>query len=168
MEFGIIFIAILIAIVAFFVFYKTKAKKTGVKPVDQSAGPNPVDDLLSLNLAMRKSIMVANLVEMTEELIDLIIDLLPLVREQASASGELTWTVNRIASEYLPNKCVYPFIKLDKKSQNDAAIVASYIDNIGALKDELAAVKAMVVNRDVQQFNAKAKFLKNRFDNTGA
>jgi hypothetical protein len=168
MEFGIFFIAILVAIVAFFVFYKMKAKKPSAEPVDAAVGPDPVDDLLSLNLDIRKSFMAANLVETTEELIDLIVDLIPLVREQASATGELTWTVNRIASEYLPNKCVYPFIKLDKKSQHDAAIVASYTDSIGALKDELVAVKAMVVSRDIQQFNAKAKFLKNRFDNTGA
>ncbi|MEJ6591916.1 MAG: hypothetical protein QNL99_08050 [SAR86 cluster bacterium] len=168
MEFGIIFIAILIASVAVFVFYKMKAKKPEAEPVDESVGPGPVEDLLSLNLDMRKSMMAASLVEITEELIDLIVDLLPLVREQASASGELTWTVNRIASEYLPNKCVYPFIKLDKNSQSDAGIVASYTDSIGALKDELVAVKAMVVSRDVQQFSAKAKFLKNRFDNTGS
>ena len=168
MEFGIVFIAILIAIVAVFIFYKMKAEKPGAEPVDESVGSDPVEDLLSLNLDVRKSSMPANLVEMTEELIDLIVDLLPLVREQASASGELTWTVNRISSEYLPNKCVNPFIKLDKKLQNDAAIVSSYKDNIDALKDELVAVKAMVVNRDIQQFNAKAKFLKNRFDNTGA
>jgi hypothetical protein len=114
MEFGIVFIAILIAIVAVFIFYKMKAEKPGAEPVDESVGSDPVEDLLSLNLDVRKSSMPANLVEMTEELIDLIVDLLPLVREQASASGELTWTVNRISSEYLPNKCVYPFIKLDK------------------------------------------------------
>jgi hypothetical protein len=168
MDYEIVFIVILIAIIAFLVLYKKKDRAPSVEPVSKPAEPNPVDDLLRLNLDVRKSFMASNLVVITEEIIDLLVDLMPLVKEQESASGELLWTVNRIATEYLPNKCVYPFIRLDEQHQGDSSLVSSFEDSIGALKAELVSVKAMVVGRDVKQFNAKAKFLKNRFDNTGA
>lgn len=167
MEYIFYAVALLVVGVVLFFILKKKEDNSSAESSKNPVEQDPIDDLLLLNLEMRKSYMPPEWVGVTEEVIDLLVELMPLVKEQESASGELSWTVNRIATEYLPNKCVRPFIKLDEVSQNDRANISSYSDSIGTLKVELLSVKEMVSSRDVRQFNAKAKFLKNRFDNTG-
>ncbi len=164
----VLLIAVVVGVIIYFSWWKpSKEKDAPIAPDKGREAVNPIDGLLQLNLDIRKFFTVQELVDITEEVIDILVGLLPQVEAQDSATGELLWTVNRISTEYLPNKCVRPFIKLDADDQRNTDIVSSYKDNIAVLKTELLSVKALVVSRDIKQFNSKAKFLKNRFDNTG-
>lgn len=142
-----------------------KASETdeSVPPAPEPA-PAPEEDLVALNLELRKAGVDLTLTKQCEVVIDKLINLMPKVKAADTADGELSWTVNRIATDYLPNKCVKPFLKVGDSSPD---AVATFRDSLTVLSDELDDVGSTISRRDEQAFNRKAQFLKHRFANDG-
>ena len=140
---------------------ETAAATAETKDVD--AVDAAIESLLDSNLALRKTIIPQDLRQAFEDTIDKLIALLPEVNAK-SKDNELTWVINRIATEYLPEKSLKPYLALDDTSRNDEETIASVMDGLNSMKSELLEVESMLSDRKMNEFNAKAKFLKQRFN----
>lgn len=140
---------------------ETAAATAETKDVD--AVDAAIESLLDSNLALRKTIIPQDLRQAFEDTIDKLIALLPEVNAK-SKDSELTWVINRIATEYLPEKSLKPYLALDDTSRNDEETIASVMDGLNSMKSELLEVESMLSDRKMNEFNAKAKFLKQRFN----
>jgi hypothetical protein len=147
--------------------YKKKTSKTQSPATTQTEKPDPTSHLIKLNLDVRKAFIGEDLSHTVERVIDKLVDLIPVVEKADLVNGELSWTVNRISSEYLPNKCVYPFLKLDKNKRAESIILDSFNSNLNSLSQELDDVSNMLSNKDETEFTKKAKFLKHKFNTDG-
>ncbi len=161
----IVGLAIIVAI--FVYFYKKKPSEENSSSTSQSEKSDPIRDLVKLNLDIRKAFIGEELSNATELVIDKLVELIPIVKETDLVSGELSWTVNRISSEYLPNKCVYPFLKLDTNKRSEPTIFDSFKSSLETLSQELDDVALMLSNKDETEFTKKAKFLKHKFNTDG-
>ncbi len=161
-------VAVLVGLTTFWLFSDKNDNKTNSEDERHEMSVTEVGNqaLLMANIGLRKSIIAPELRESYETLIDLLIELLPLVNgangetEQAS---ELSWVINRMATEYLPNKSIAPYLKLSDSERLDSQIVSEVLENINSMKKELLDVKEMIVKKNNSEFSRKAKFLKQRF-----
>ena len=154
----------IVAIAAFFIakpYFKTKPEKTSSEIVP----PSPEQNLLELNLVIRKAAIGSALTLRCEAIIDQLIAIFPRVEKHVCASGEFAWTVKRIASEYLPNKCVLPFIGLKEDARAGAS--EEFINNLQTLEQELIDIEALLSNNDQKEFDNKSLFLKAKFNAEG-
>jgi hypothetical protein len=124
-----------------------------------------VRDLLRLNLDVRKAGLGKKITNEVETVIDSLISIFPKIDAHECASGEFSWTVNRIAAEYLPNKCLLPFIKLEGENRKSSADALSV--SLQALFDELRDIEQLLAQNDQSQFDNKSKFLKAKFNPQG-
>ncbi len=124
-------------------------------------------ELLSINLEVRKAAIASPLMASCERLIDQLLELAPKLEGGAAAGSELNWTVKRIATEYLPNKCVRPFLSLSTEQQAKPEAADSFRTNLGALSKELDAVADMLSRKDMQSYQQKSEFLNKRFNIEG-
>ena len=94
-----------------------------------------------------------------EEAIDRMRALLPELGTE-HVGTELTWTVNRMAGDYLP-RIVDPFLRLSpaEREQREDELLKS----IEGLRAELENVEEIVAGRRVADFQTKAAFLRARF-----
>jgi len=122
-----------------------------------------IESLLNINITLRKSIMPVNLRDSFEEIIDQLIELLPKVND-ASPDGELAWVINRMATEYLPEKSIKPYLSLSEDEKHDQTTIDNVIESLSGMKSELDDVNDILKQRKTNEFNTKAKFLKRRFD----
>lgn len=161
-------ISILIAVV-FYLLAGYLTSKSDSSDKDHSAEATPksetelgVESLLTINIQLRKCIMPAEVRNAFEEIIDQLLDLLPKVN-LAGPDGELAWVINRMATEYLPEKSIKPYIALAEDARNDEATITAVEEGLSGMKSELAEVESMLASRQTSEFNSKAKFLKQRF-----
>jgi len=161
---GSLIIAILAGAVTYWFFSgnKDKNSNSGSDEIELSATDTANQALLMANLHLRKQIVSAELRENYESLIDQLIELLPLVN-QTDLGNELSWVINRMATEYLPNKSIAPYLKLSEVERLNASVISDVLDNISAMKKELDDVKEMVTRKNTNEFSQKAKFLSQRF-----
>lgn len=164
-----ILIIVLIGIIAA-AFYIKKNKSTSDSDNNSDDAsttnqPDPLQDLVALNLQIRKSAISEALTKECEAVIDQLVDLIPAINEASTPGSEITWTVNRIATEYLPNKCILPYLSLNAESRQDEEKIATMRSNLASLSTELKDVESMLTRRNESEFNAKATFLKHRFNN---
>jgi hypothetical protein len=154
----------IIAVVAYsLIKYYSKKKSKGTD--SNVTEPSPTQDLLALNLVIRKATIGSTLTLRCEAIIDKLITLFPKIEKHECASGEFAWTVNRIASEYLPNKCVLPFIKLKTEAREAAS--DGFINNLQTLEQELLDIEALLSKHDKTEFDNKSLFLKAKFNAEG-
>ena len=133
---------------------------------DADRGPVAEDDdprteLLSLNLRLRKAGLPAKWVTPCEHVIDQLMTLLPEVARVSDGSSDLHWTVNRIATNYLPVRCVGPFLDLPASARPEQA--PAYVGSLAVLSEELQKVSELLRRRDNREFQIKSDFLKHRF-----
>lgn len=162
--------AIIIALIAIgiaFYWFTNSAKKDDLPSVSKPVEKDHLQELLVLNLTLRKSPISADLIEATEAVIDQLVELLPKIDEIDSPSGDLAWTVKRIASEYLPNKCIHPYLKLSPQDRLSPQVLDQFKKNIAGLSQELESVSDTLSRRDSAEFSAKAKFLSQKFNADG-
>jgi hypothetical protein len=162
----IIVLLALAAAAAYFFYARSKANPASDAPAKE-AEPDPVQDLLALNLKIRKEALARPLATRCETLIDLLVDLIPRVEQAEESSGELAWTVNRIASDYLPNRCVYPFLAMTGEDRESPEQIERFEQSLTVLEQNLNEVADMLSRRDRNEFATKAKFLQHRFTNPG-
>jgi hypothetical protein len=158
---------IVVAIIAVAAYSLIKFySKEKPKDAEQSvAKPSPTQDLLALNLVIRKAAIGSILTVRCEEIIDRLIALFPRIEDHVCASGEFAWTINRIASEYLPNKCVMPYIKLEASTREGS--LDEFINNLQTLEQELLDIEALLSKNDQKEFDNKSLFLKAKFNAEG-
>lgn len=161
----LVVLAIIVALGAVYFFVAKQSTEDASSPSDSKPDEtSPLSSLPNLNLDIRKVPLPLDLIELVESIIDELITLVPLAAQSDSASGELAWTVNRIATEYLPNKCVYPYLALNNNRRSSDAENEGFRKNLEALKNELDGVSEVLLKKDQSNFAAKAKFLQTRFN----
>lgn len=162
-----IIVLIVIAIIAVAAYSLIK-KYSDAKPKETNSTivpPSPEQNLLELNLTIRKAAIGPILTSRCEAIIDRLIALFPKIETHVCASGEFAWTINRIASEYLPNKCVLPFINLKEEARDNAS--GEFINNLQTLEQELLDIEALLSKNNQKEFDNKSLFLKAKFNAEG-
>jgi len=134
-----------------------------VKPKSEDNLDNSLESLVKTNLMLRKNILLPKVRDEYESVIDALVDILPKVNE-AIPDGELYWVVNRIATEYLPNKSVAPYLALTPEEQQSQDNVTKVMDSIKAIMAELSEVSQLLSTKNSNEFSIKAKFLQHRFN----
>ncbi|PCI71900.1 MAG: hypothetical protein COB38_04980 [Gammaproteobacteria bacterium] len=161
-------IAVLVGLATFWLFSSKNDDKSNSENENSELSVTEVANqaLLMANLDLRKSIISPELRTNYESLIDLLIELLPLVngtKDAPDTESELGWVINRMATEYLPNKSIAPYLKLSDSERLDGKIVSEVLENINSMKKELLDVKEMIIKKNSGEFARKAQFLKQRF-----
>lgn len=155
--------------VAFYIISEYNSSKgegddtSSTEELPQSEADLGIESLLSINILLRKCIMPVAVRDEFERIIDQLIKLLPKVN-LAGPDGELAWVINRMATEYLPEKSIKPYISLDEASRNDDATIKAVEEGLAGMKSELAEVESLLAARKTSEFNSKAKFMKQRFN----
>lgn len=169
MGIGLALILLTAAILSILVYYyivRPRRQKNTDTP-SQPSEPDPVQDLVALNLEIRKAALPRHLAHQCESIIDKLVALIPQVNAADEPTGDLAWTVNRMASEYLPNKCIRPYLALKPEDRESPEQVQQFEQSLTVLSDELDEVATILSRRDKAEFATKAKFLQHRFTNNG-
>lgn len=161
-------IGVVLGLAAAATMYFVRKKKGAEKPEDApapAAAPDPVEiatnALLDTNLALRRGLVQDPVASAFESLVDKILALLPRVHDSAPG-GDLDWTISRIATEYLPNKSLSAYLALEPADR--ASLEAGMLEGLAVIESEIDEIEAMVSRRQTDDFDAKAEFLKRRFD----
>lgn len=115
--------------------------------------------LVQMNFDLRERAGPAASTAAIETSVDRLRALLPTLAEQ-SFGGELSWTVNRMAKDYLP-RIVDPFLRLTDEQQAERE--PELLKSLEGLHAELANVEEIVDGRLEADFKTKAAFLRARF-----
>ena len=127
-----------------------------------SLSDSSIESLLAINIALRKEIIPEEIRTLYESIIDQLIDVLPKVNSEVSG-GELAWVINRMATEYLPEKSIKPYLSMDDAQRNAEGTITSVKESIAGMQSELSDVQEILSSHKTNEFNNKAKFLKTRF-----
>lgn len=143
-------------------FNKTNEVPLASEAEVESPSDIGIESLLTINIALRKEIIPEEIRTLYESVIDQLIDLLPKVNSEISG-GELAWVINRMATEYLPEKSIRPYLALDEATRCADATISSVKESIAGMQSELKDVENILSAHKSDEFNNKAKFLKSRF-----
>ncbi|PID43078.1 MAG: hypothetical protein CSB48_07210 [Proteobacteria bacterium] len=156
-------IGVVAAVVSYYLFYKKGNTAPAAADVETAQTLDSVlNDIAELNLKLRLSCPVEAARNAVEETIDALIALLPRVDRELE-DGELKWVVYRIATDYLPNRAVSPYLALGRESQSDENVVADLVSGQQAMCNELKEVGDLLSQKKSNEFQAKATFIKHRF-----
>ncbi|MFT6046573.1 MAG: hypothetical protein ACI9WC_002280 [Arenicella sp.] len=133
------------------------------KPTNENTLETSLESLVKANLTLRKNIVLPKVRDAFESVIDTLLDVLPKVHD-AIPDGELYWVVNRIATEYLPNKSINPYLGLTSEDQQLDENVTKVMDSVKSIMAELSEVSQLLTTKNLNEFNIKAKFLQHRFN----
>ncbi len=118
-----------------------------------------LDNLVTLNIAVREEGLAADVMARVEGIIDKLRELLPGINERHNGH-ELTWAVNRMAKDYLP-RVVNPYIALSQAERESRR--EELLNSLNGLEAEVDNVTDLVRNEKLGDFRAKAAFLRARF-----
>jgi len=154
--------AIVAAVVAYFV--SRGGGPAASAPVTAPEGELPewvghLRDLVKLDSVIREHACPEPVVAKLEENIDVLRRLMPELNESYVGS-ELTWTVNRMATDYL-SRIVRPYLELSAaaRAENQQELLGS----LAGLEAELENIEGLVRNAKEGDFKTKAAFLRARF-----
>lgn len=149
-----------------FIWLSRSGAAEGQEPAAEAPGEGATPEwvtalqrLVELNLLAREEAAPTPILEKVEETVD---DLRRLVPElnQAHPGDELTWTVNRMALDYVP-RVVEPFLALDPGARDDRQ--EEFLRSLVGLESEIANIETLVQSRKTGDFQGKAAFLRARF-----
>ncbi len=129
------------------------------EPTPRASWIGHLERLVAVDLAVREHALSDGVVARIETAIDALRRLLPELNRDYTGSG-LTWTVNRMASDYLP-RIVSPYVALSPEARADHE--AELLASLDGLTRELAKIEELVRGARVGDFQAKAAFLRARF-----
>jgi hypothetical protein len=118
-----------------------------------------LQDLAKLDSVIRESACPAPVTAKLEEVIDTLRRLMPDLNENHVGS-ELTWTVNRMATDYV-SRIVGPYVDLSSTGMSEHQ--EELLTSLNGLEDELENIEGLVRDAKVGDFKAKAAFLRARF-----
>ena len=148
-----------------FLFGKKMAEQSQESQQDKKMDPVEANNelLLSANLKLRKGTIEIDVMTQTEVLIDTLSSVSERINHDFP-NDSLTWQINRMVSEYLPNKVINPFLALNAASQKDNNIKTRYLESISTLQKEAEEVGKLVSGRQQGEFERKAEFIQKRFE----
>ena len=159
-----VLVGLIVASVVYMVinhFNKTEqTSETVAEPV--SLSDTSIESLLNINIALRKEIIPEEIRSLYESIIDQLIDVLPKVNSEVSG-GELAWVINRMATVYLPEKSIKPYLSMDDAQRHAEDTITSVKESIAGMQSDLSDVQDILSSHKTDEFNKKAKFLKTRF-----
>lgn len=166
--FGTVIVMVLSAIIGlavFFVMQSSKPSNSESESTDETEDPavQATEKLLNANLELRKSHIPADVLSLYETIIDDLIAILPRIHKQLP-DGEMAWIITRMATEYLPEKSIKPYLALDDEARFTEKAITSVTDSLAAMQSELEEIEKMLETKNQNEFNTKALFLKRRFD----
>ena len=152
-------------LVAYYIFKKTSSKPEtpNDNKEEEPTLETVLDSLAELNLTIRLELIQGRALSSIETTIDGLISLLPKA-EQALENGELKWVVYRIATDYLPNKAVKPYIGLNKSQRESESTINNLVNGQLAMQEEIKDIEDLISQKSHAEFQAKAKFLQHRFN----
>ncbi len=138
---------------------QAEAGETEQAPDATDAWIGHLQGLVRLNIDVREHGLPAATTEKLEQTIDVLRRLIPELNDNYVGS-ELTWTVNRMATNYLP-RIVTPYVALapPARTEHEAELLKSLV----GLESELANIAGLVRDAKVGEFKTKAAFLRARF-----
>lgn len=159
-----VLVGLIVASVVYMVlnYFNQTEKPSEVIAVPVSPSDTGIESLLNVNIAIRKKIIPEKIRTLYESIIDQLIDVLPKVNSEVSG-GELAWVINRMATEYLPEKSIRPYLMLDDSQRQEEDTVNAVKESIAGMQSELSDVQEILSSHKTDEFNNKAKFLKTRF-----
>ena len=119
----------------------------------------PLRALVAVDIAVREHDLPASVVETVERNVDVLRELVPDLNDR-HAGSELAWTVNRMATDYIP-RLVGPYTGLGADQR--AARETEFRESLSGLEAELVNIRELVERADEGDFQAKAAFLRARF-----
>jgi len=155
--FELLLLIIVLAIVFFLFFFLRKQNKIKSSPTQKEN--TPIDELLFLNINIRKKIFNKELIDSIEKIIDKLRDVLPLLNDKYKAS-ELTWVANKMATDYL-QKVLNPYMEFSFQTQKEKQ--EDLLLSLQQIEKELDDTIELVKKNETSLFDTKAKFIKNRF-----
>jgi hypothetical protein len=155
--------AVVAAVVAIFVHRKL-GEASSSEPAAVQADPadewiGRLQRLADLNLQIREHALSDEVVAKLEHTIDVLRELIPQLNEEHLGS-ELTWTVNRMASDYL-SRILVPYIALGSGQRPEHR--DELLRSLAGLEAELENIRELLRNAQVGEFKTKAAFLRARF-----
>ncbi len=163
----VVWVTLVAAIVAAAVAAWVTRKMSPAPPPSAANAPAPelpewvghLRSLVVLNLSLRENALPELVVAKLEHVIDRLRQLIPDLNENYSGS-ELTWTVNRMSTDYL-NRVVTPYVALPGASREERA--DELLESLRGLEAELESIEGLVKNNQEGDFESKAAFLRARF-----
>jgi len=153
------------AIVAIFV-HRRLGSSDGREESGEQPAADPADEwidhlrsLAELNLAIRERALPQDVTVVLETNIDVLRRLVPELNGDYVGS-DLTWTVNRMARDYLP-RIVRPYLELSPVGRDEHR--AELLKSLAGLESELENIAALLRDAKVGEFKTKAAFLRARF-----
>ena len=121
-----------------------------------------LQSLVALDVQIRESGLPQDVTAKLEESIDVLRRILPELNDD-HAGSELTWTVNRMATDYLP-RILTPYVKLSPPAREEHR--EELLRSLEGLESELENIGDLVRSAKVGEFKTKAAFLRARFLDT--
>ncbi len=134
-----------------------EASETAAGPEDAWIGH--LQSLVALDIQIRESGLPPDVTAKLEESIDVMRRILPELNDEHVGS-ELTWTVNRMATDYLP-RVVTPYVKLSPPGREEHR--EELLGSLEGLESELENIRELLRGSKVGEFKTKAAFLRARF-----
>lgn len=159
-----VLIGLVVASVVYMVlnYFNQTKEPTEIIEEPVSLSDSSIESLLNINIALRKEIIPEEIRSLYESIIDQLIDVLPKVNSEVSG-GELAWVINRMATEYLPEKSIRPYLSMDDAQRHKEGTINSVKESVAGMQSELSEVQDILSSHKTDEFNNKAKFLKTRF-----
>ena len=114
---------------------------------------------MRLNIQIREGALPAGVTEKLEHSIDVLRDVIPQLNDDYVGS-ELTWTINKMATDYLP-RIVAPFVALGPAARQEHE--AELLKSLQGFEAELENIVSLLRDAKVGEFKTKAAFLRVRF-----
>lgn len=169
----LIFISVVAALVASIVtFYLASVmidspdNNNDGNQADQQKRPTPdeLENELASVLATAKTAGVNKDVDkQLTEAIDKLRDLLPELHKQYP-DAKITWTMNRMATTYIPD-IIEPYVDLSKKQRNNRK--DNIMSSLRKLDAKIDDVRDLVDNQKENEFEKEAQFIEVEFLNEG-
>jgi hypothetical protein len=159
----IVISAAVAAVVAILVHRSLSANDTSGETVEAAdetdAWIEHLRALVRLNIQIREGGLSGDIAGKLEHSIDVLRELIPQLNDEHVGS-ELTWTINKMATDYLP-RIVTPFVSLDAAARQEHE--AELLKSLQGLDAELENIVGLLRDAKVGEFKTKAAFLRARF-----
>ena len=135
------------------------SEETSEAPDETEAWIAHLQDLVRLNIQIREGALSREVTEKLEHSIDVLREVIPQLNDEHIGS-ELTWTVNKMATDYLP-RIVAPFVSLGAAARQEHE--PELLKSLQGFEAELENIVSLLRDAKVGEFKTKAAFLRARF-----
>ena len=142
---------------------KDSSEETAKAPDETEAWIEHLRALVRLNIQIREGGLPGDVTDKLEHSIDVLRELIPQLNDEHLGS-ELTWTINKMATDYLP-RIVTPFVSLGPAARQEHE--AELLKSLQGFEAELENIVGLLRDAKVGEFKTKAAFLRARFLDSG-